>query len=502
MNAKQRTIAFLRQHARPKQLTVAFAAVWLLCLADWMWSQWLTRAYWIYVLVFPLSLPVFGYWGQKFYREPQATRIRRTAIASLLYIPVWQTSVFLCDTLNWFDLRANLALLGTLILFFLGLAWAVWGVDRESQKLERMRRDQDSHEALNRITTGQLPSASAAGRIRSRNPLDAAAWYYGPRNQKLNQSMTVLISYSLAFLLAFILATQLGGCQETYESPMGGGVSQTLPRPVQIQKIIKRKFVINPYGAISFKIPPIENIKLNLSELTKHRHVVGDGVGAGAGFSAGTRKGKVRFIRLEYTGGDWDQDFGVSADLNMLLEYNKRTQHKIASGTESRTIRQLKGFPKGKSPPMVYLTGQRNISLSNNEVKILREYLLDKHGMIFGDNGGSPHFHNQFVGMMRRVLPAVRPTPVPLDDRIHRIPYQIPFLPYVAPHGGKEALGWRVDGRLVCYYHPGDIGDAWTDDHSGVSPEIWEACYQLGTNVIFYAHAEYNTWLKVYQSKQ
>ena len=25
--------------------------------------------------------------------------------------------------------------------------------------------------------------------------------------------------------------------------------------------------------------------------------------------------------------------------------------------------------------------------------------------------------------------------------------------------------------------------------------EIWENCYQLGTNVIFYAHVEYNKWL-------
>lgn len=59
----------------------------------------------------------------------------------------------------------------------------------------------------------------------------------------------------------------------------------------------------------------------------------------------------------------------------------------------------------------------------------------------------------------------------------------------------QRSAGWRVDGKLVCYYHPGDIADAWADDHAGVSPEIWEACYQLGTNVIFYAHSEYSKWL-------
>ena len=115
--------------------------------------------------------------------------------------------------------------------------------------------------------------------------------------------------------------------------------------------------------------------------------------------------------------------------------------------------------------------------------------------MLFGDNGGSRHFHNQFLSMMNRVLPNVKPVPIPLDDVIHRIPYQIPYLPYVAPHGGKEALGWYKDGRWLAYYHPGDIGDAWSDGHAGVSADIWESCYRIGTNVTFYAHSEYSKWL-------
>ena len=53
-------------------------------------------------------------------------------------------------------------------------------------------------------------------------------------------------------------------------------------------------------------------------------------------------------------------------------------------------------------------------------VKILREYLIQKHGMLFADNCGSRHFHNQFVSMMNRVLPDVRPVPIPLDDVIQK----------------------------------------------------------------------------------
>jgi hypothetical protein len=54
----------------------------------------------------------------------------------------------------------------------------------------------------------------------------------------------------------------------------------------------------------------------------------------------------------------------------------------------------------------------------------------------------------------------------------------------------------------VCYYHPGDIGDAWADGHAGVSPEIFEYCYQLGTNIINYSHAEYSKWLEARKDNQ
>ncbi|MDC0276382.1 DUF4159 domain-containing protein, partial [Verrucomicrobiales bacterium] len=158
-----------------------------------------------------------------------------------------------------------------------------------------------------------------------------------------------------------------------------------------------------------------------------------------------------------------------------------------------------KNFPIGKSPPFLYMTGQRGLSISNSEVEVLREYITDKHGMLFADNGGSGGWHGQFFGLMQKVLPKVKPVKVPLDHPIHTTPYQIPFLPYVAPHGGKDAWGWVVDGRLVAYYHPGDIGDAWADGHAGVKREIWEYCYQLGTNVIFYSHSEYNKWLDTLQ---
>ena len=471
---------------------VLIAIVWLMLVAEWAASGPFPG--WLREVGFSAALVACA---AACYRFRRATLPWRRFAQTLLYAVGWQQAVFAADVLGWDDFRVALANTGLGGLFLIGLAWVVWWVERASRRYQ-MRSAGDQ------VCSGshpRNPSEQSCYGARIWNPLNVGAWYYGRGSQKLNQSLAALSSYALAFCLLAIIFSQLRGCQEVYELPAGGGVQQTIAQTVQVQKKIKKKFVINPFSSIIFNPPPIDEVKLQLTEATSHRYTIGQGQGTGAGFSGGVGRGKVRFIRLEYSGGDWDQDFGVGADVNMLVEYGVRTGQAVAERTESRTIAQLGNFVSGKSPPLVYLTGQRNITVSKSEARILREYLLDKHGMLFADNGGSYHFHNQLFAMMRQVLSDVEPVRVPLDDVIHRVPYAIPFLPYVAPHGGKDAWGWKVDGRWVCYYHPGDIGDAWTDDHSGVKPEIWEACYQLGTNIIFYAHAEYNRWLEARTKK-
>lgn len=487
--------------------TTVIGVAWLIGLFDWMWVEKLNG-----ILPYFIEATATGaaalalVWSVKGYQDRQAHGLRLCLILTAAFVPVWHASVLLSDAVGLPKLRVELAWWGTMLFYLMGLAWTIWSIDRAGREYERRRRELETARATERM----LALSSAAALVsfdelpRSSHPLDPNAWFYGRRANKLNQSLTAFSAYSLLFLIFFLLATQLGGCEEIYEMPAGGGQPQmAVTQTVRVEKVIKKKFVVNPFAAISFKVPPIDEVKLQLQEATAHQYAVGYGSGAGAGFAGGTKAGKVRFIRLEYQGGDWDQEFSTNSgcDYLMLLEYGLRTKQKVGETVESKPVAQLRNFPAEKAPPFVYMTGQRNIQLSASEIKILREYLLDKHGMLFADNGGSAHWHNQFFAMMKQVLPNVQATPIPLDDVIHRTPYQIPFLPLVAPHGGKESYGWRVDGRLVCYYHPGDIGDAWSDDHSGVSREVWEACYQLGTNVIFYAHAEYAKWLESRQKK-
>ena len=479
--------------------TAVITVAWLVCLFDWLWVDKLPQP--VLGAGFALAALTAAAWWRWAYRRRASHPILAAAVASIAFLPAWQFTVFVLDLLELGEARALTARIGTGLAYLIGLCWVIWGLEKAAWKFDRERYARRAAAAVQELAS-PIPTSGSGRTVPTQtlkkitNPLDPEAWYYGKKSKRLNQSVAAFLGYSLVFFLAVLILTQVGGCEDIYEMPAGGGEQQQIAQVVKVQKVIRKKFVVNPFASISFNIPPIDDIQLQLTEITKHNYTVGYGAGAGAGFAGGTKAGKVRFIRLEYLGGDWDQDFGIGADVNMLIEYGIRTQQKVEKQTESRTVSQLKLFPIGKSPPFVYMTGQKSIQLSKAEIKVLREFLLDKHGMLFGDNGGSRGWHSQFLSMMQQVLPNVRPTPIPLDDVIHRVPFQIPFLPYVAPHGGKEALGWRVDGRLVCYYHPGDIGDAWADDHSGVSPEVWEACYQLGTNVIFYAHTEYAKWLE------
>ncbi len=471
------------------RVTLGYAAAWLFALLLWKIGNVLPAI--LLNLVFFVALPLGIVWILKLRREKVKWFTSAIAI-TIIYPAWWMLSVVAADVLGLGEVKSGLQQAGLLGFFTIGLAWLVWYVERESRRIEVGRLD-------NALRDGPLVSHPVDNDVpsdaKSWNPLDPQAWYYGREGRKLKQSTLAFFAYGIAFWVATMLVTRIGCNNLEYELPGGGGQQKTVAQQVRIQKVIRKKYVVNPFSSIKFDVPPIDEVKLQLQEVSAHQYTIGYGEGTGAGFAGGTSKGKVRLIRLEYDGGDWDLNYGIGGDQNMLLEYSVLTQQKTAEKTEAIRIAQLGSFVKGKSPPVVFLTGQKNLSVPNNEIKTLRTYLIDQHGMIFASSG-SQHFHNQFMSLMSRVLPEVKPVPVPLDDTIHRVPFAMPQLPYVVPHGGREALGWTMDGRWLCYYHPGDISDAWADGHSGISPEIYNGCYQLGVNVINYGHVEYSKWLQ------
>ena len=433
----------------------------------------------------------------------------RSALLTLLYLGVWWRAWAWATAQNP-SAAETVRQWGLVGLFALGMGWLVWILERTTQRIEARRLLEQPLLDRRVLVAGeavQLPSVE----VRTWNPLDPAAWYYGRNSQRLKQSLAALTLYSVAFLLIHLFLGNLNKAAGNnsvppYELPSGGG-QDSMPRTVRIQKVITPKFVINPYSAILINVPPIDQINLKIMDDTKGMYVVGQGggdgagsggigqgTGSGSGFGAGTGSGQVRFIRLKHSDRHWDKNFGIGGDMNMLSEYHSRTRHKVAETTEYIDVSQLATFPPRKSPPLVYVSGSQTFSLSQSEKRILRQYLLERHGMVFGDNQGGQAFHNSFIATMNEVT-GVNAVPIPRDDYIHRRPYLVPALPIVVAHGGTVPLGWNVDGRWVGYYHPGAISDAWRDDHAGIKREVYEECYQLGVNIIFYAHAEYSKWL-------
>lgn len=290
------------------------------------------------------------------------------------------------------------------------------------------------------------------------------------------------------------------GWEEPYGLPQGGG--EQVFEQVKVKKIKKKKpkkLTVNPWSPYILERIDIDDVVTlrELEEETKDTYAAqnsvqkgGKGKGSG-GWPNGMEGSAIRFIRLKYRGGDWDQDMGKGADYNLLLKFNEWTGMKIAKDTEFREIERLKFFPKKKSPPFVFMTGMRGISLSEREVKVLRDYCLKEGGMLFIDNGGG-HFDGAVKAMLRRVFPGKPLVDIPNDDTIYQRPYVFPDgAPPFWHHAGYRAMGVRDEGRWVVFYHPGDINDAWRDDHSGASAEVADQAYKLGINVMFYAFNQY-----------
>ncbi|MDP6447687.1 MAG: hypothetical protein QF805_28070, partial [Pirellulaceae bacterium] len=338
-------------------LLMIAATFWLATVLDWRGDKFLPFALHTTIFVFAFGLATCAFWPVRRLRLADPVLFWRRATA--LYITSWQLSVFVTYTLVWDALRSTLARGGLFGLFFIGLLWTIWLLEKFSQKFES-----DRYVPLN--TDALLAAKQQRGAVvrppKIWHPLDPAAWYYGRANPRLRQSLAGFATYAGVFLLLCIIASRMQGCYEIYEMPAGGGEQKTVAQVVRVQKVIRKKFIVNPFSAIIFETPPIDDVKLQLDEVTEHTYTPGYGEGKGAGFAGGTKRGKVRFIRLEYSGGDWEQDYGIGGDLNMLVKYYELTTHPVANRTESRRVAQLKNFPATKSPPFVYLTGQKNIS--------------------------------------------------------------------------------------------------------------------------------------------
>ncbi len=319
-----------------------------------------------------------------------------------------------------------------------------------------------------------------------------------PRHRK---SMLSSFGTHVFVILVLPWLLDLVGCVENYMVPFGSGTPAVMMvQVVQPKPKKKKKLILRPNSAIYFNVPDLDESEIlkQVEELTELTYTadpnavagkIGTGGGKQGGWPEGMEKGRVRFIRLEYNSPGW-KDGHPEADRFFLAEFKKLTGLPTAVRGEYHPIRLLAKYDKGFAPPFVYMTGEGHIRVSGSDINVLRQYLAEG-GMIFAD-AGSAHWNREFRSFLRTLLPGEPLLTISDDDPIFQMPYAFPNgAPPLWHHGGYDALGVKVKGRWVVFYHPGDLNDTWKPGHSGMDRRLARQAVQVGINIVYYAFTHY-----------
>ena len=188
--------------------------------------------------------------------------------------------------------------------------------------------------------------------------------------------------------------------------------------------------------------------------------------------------------RIHYNGGgDW---YGDPSSLPNLLEYVEKNTSIIVETDEY----QMKlTNPELFNHSFIYITGHGNIRFSEDEIIILRDYLI-KGGFLHADDnyGMDASFRRE----MKRVFPSKEWVELPHDHSIYNSYFSFPNgLPKIHEHNGKppQGLGLFEKDRLIVFYsYESDLGDGWEDYNVHNNPfEIRESALKMGINIIWFS---------------
>lgn len=200
-------------------------------------------------------------------------------------------------------------------------------------------------------------------------------------------------------------------------------------------------------------------------------------------FVAGLDKNyDITLARVKYSGGDWYNDPSILP--NLASEINKRTTIKVAPEQATISLSSIDLFDY----PFIFLTGHKEIKLSQDETRNLREYLV-KGGFLYVDDDYG--LDKSFRQEIEKVFPGMKFEELPFSHPIYHSFYDFSQLPKIHKHDGKHPQGYGIwyQGRLVIFYtYETNISDGWADPwvHKD-PPDKREEALKLGINIIIYA---------------
>ncbi len=194
--------------------------------------------------------------------------------------------------------------------------------------------------------------------------------------------------------------------------------------------------------------------------------------------------GTMTIGRLHYDGGgDWYAN--PSSLPNLLAAIAQGTGLRVSD--RERVVRLVDD--ELWNLPYLHLTGHGNIRFSDQELAVLRRWLLAGGFLHASDNYG---LDESFRREMARLFPDRALEEVPLDHPVYHLVYDFPRgLPKIHEHDGKPAQGFGLflDGRLAVFYdYESDLGDGWEDpDVHHDPPARHDAALRMGVNLFAYA---------------
>ncbi len=205
-----------------------------------------------------------------------------------------------------------------------------------------------------------------------------------------------------------------------------------------------------------------------------------------------------------YRGGRWATDYPDS-DLNFSFRLQQLTSMEV----DPDGLVLVLTDPKLFNYPFIYIVEPGGLVFSEEEVKILRSYLLNGGFLMVDDFWGEDEWYN-FYYEIKRVFPDREPVELRLSHPIFHAVFDLkekPQIPSIgaAIQGRDYGITWERPDAQVPHYkaiyddkgrmmaiicHNTDLGDGWEregEDEWYFREFSEKKAYPLGINIVFYA---------------
>jgi hypothetical protein len=219
------------------------------------------------------------------------------------------------------------------------------------------------------------------------------------------------------------------------------------------------------------------------------------------------------FARLRYNseswgrrrgGGKWTTDY-PDADLNFSYRLQQLTSLQVnpKGAVVDIDAEQMRNYP------FIYMIEPGNISLTEGDAKVMRDYMLNGGFIMVDDFWGEEEWDTFYVAL-KQIFPDREPQELPLEHEVFHMVFplkvkpQIPSVGHAMAGRSQGITAERFDAQtphyraifddkkrivmMIC--HNTDLGDGWEEE--GTDPWYFREfsekyAYPLGINIVFYA---------------